>query len=90
MAEASITPTNFRRRRGMRGLGGGGGEGRVSPTCNSPASLPGVSMFTFDKVFWSMYAGSKKGHGGRWHQGTPGDDCSVPYASQSCVFEGVV
>ncbi|CAM9140876.1 unnamed protein product, partial [Ectocarpus sp. 4 AP-2014] len=52
---------------------GGGGNGNTSgPT------------FTFDRVFWSMQAGSK----GRERQGSLSRS-PAPYASQNCVFEGI-
>ncbi|CBJ30661.1 conserved unknown protein [Ectocarpus siliculosus] len=54
---------------------GGGGGGNVN------TSGP---TFTFDRVFWSMQAGSK----GRERQGSLGRS-PAPYASQNCVFEGI-
>ncbi|CAM9263458.1 unnamed protein product, partial [Scytosiphon promiscuus] len=42
------------------------------------------TTFTFDRVFWSMQAGSK----GRERQGSLGRS-PAPYASQNCVFEGI-
>lgn len=52
----------------------GGGGGNVSGT-----------SFTFDRVFWSMQAGSA----GRQCQGSLGRS-PAPYSSQNCVFEGAV
>eukprot|EP00904_Undaria_pinnatifida_P013715 jgi/Undpi1/9474/HiC_scaffold_27.g11930.m1 len=66
----------------------GKGDARPSlgPTSPSPGASSGGgsgSTFTFDKIFWSMYAGSKD----QERQGSFGR-CPAPFSSQSSVFEG--
>lgn len=55
----------------------------MGPIVGGGSSGSGTT-FTFDRVFWSMQAGSK----GRERQGSLGRS-PAPYASQNCVFEGV-
>ncbi|CAB1115967.1 unnamed protein product [Ectocarpus sp. CCAP 1310/34] len=71
LRDSSPGPNSFSGQPGS--ASGGGGNGSTSgPT------------FTFDRVFWSMQAGSK----GRERQGSLGRS-PAPYASQNCVFEGI-
>ncbi|CAM9768509.1 unnamed protein product, partial [Ectocarpus sp. 12 AP-2014] len=71
LRDSSPGPNSFSGQPGS--ASGGGGNGNTSgPT------------FTFDRVFWSMQAGSK----GRERQGSLGRS-PAPYASQNCVFDGI-
>lgn len=73
-----FSPTPRRIEGSKRRTHGIGSSSSPSGTASSAAT------FTFDRVFWSMYAGAN----GQEEKGSFGRD-SAPYAAQKCVFEGV-